>query len=152
MELDTENPDGGENPIGGEEANSGIFQELTNLTIGQTYDLSFWYLSRTGTIDDNGIDVYWGNTLDANVLAPSTIGHVDLEQTASVNNFQNWTKYSFLLTATHSEMKVGFGATGLQNEEGGLIDNVSLVAVPEPTTLVLFLGGLLGLGLRRKHS
>jgi hypothetical protein len=138
-------------------SNSGMFQELSNLIIGQTYDLSFWYLARSDdsdpSVSGNGIDVYWGNSQAT--LSTSIIGNVDLDQTGPINNFQQWTKYTYQIKATHEEMKVGFGATGAGNESGGLIDNVSLaitVDVPEPTTLVLFLGGLLGLGLRQKRS
>lgn len=130
----------------GGNSNSAMVQEITGLTVGADYTLSFWYQPRTSqgafNFNDNGIDVYWGNPA---------------EQIDSISNeFRvadtDWTEYVYTLTATDENMILGFVADGLENTLGGFIDNVSLTSVPEPASIAMFGLGLAALGLSRRKE
>ncbi len=160
------------------ESNAGIAQSLKFLTVGATYELSFWFRARTTNIEDNILNIYWMPTssydplkgvLDASAVLPSIQefikGTVDYK--LSDDNNTKWVQYAQKLVATSSEMTIGFGAGGNAqwlsqdwadvvetngNKEGAQLDNVSLVAVPAPASIGLFGLGLLALGLRRRMS
>ncbi|UZE95356.1 PEP-CTERM sorting domain-containing protein [Alkalimarinus alittae] len=127
-------------------SNSSMSQDLFGLTIGQTYQLDFWYKARTASTNDNGINVSWGESPD---LSPFTYAF-NVDGTAPMP----WTLVTGFLTATAAEMTLTFSATGNENTLGGFIDNVSLKAasVPEPASLALFGLGLLGLASRRSRK
>lgn len=147
-------------------SNAGIFQQLSGLATGQTYELSFWYRARTTKADDNGLAVYWqANTspLTQSILTPT------VDYNAQAENNSIWTQYKQTLTATSSQMLIGFGGLGnslytpksdptgansLANGsgKGALLDNVSLTAVSAPATFGLFGLAALGLMLRRRKA
>ncbi len=144
-------------------SNSGIFQQLTGLKVGATYELSFWYRSRTTAADDNGLGVYWQP--NAGLLnQASYISKVDYD--AQAGNDKAWTQYKVTLVATANQMVLGFGglgnalynktAAGNGNGKGGLLDNVSLefvsAPVSAPATVGLFGLAALGLMLRRRRA
>lgn len=140
-------------------SNSGMFQLVSGLKIGQTYELSYWYRSRDSSSDTNGLNVYW----KAN---GSVINKTNADFTADYsktdNNHVNWVQYKHIVIATSTEMLLGFGgsgekmrtsagATGGGDGKGALLDMVELVAVPAPATIALFgLAGLALLSRRRK--
>jgi hypothetical protein len=141
-------------------SNAGIFQLLTGLNIGQTYELSFWYRARDTAADNNGLNVYWKTN---GSVINKTNADFTYDYNAIENNNANWVNYKEKVIATSTEMLIGFGGAGEQiynptknttgggNGKGALLDMVSLVAVPAPATIALF--GLAGLALfsrRRK--
>lgn len=160
------------------ESNAGIAQSLSGLTVGATYELSFWYRARTTMLDDNLLKVYWMPTavasalngaLDASQIMPLISQYVvkTVDYKAADNNNAKWVKYTQAFIASNSNMTLGFGADGNAqwksenwadvietngNKEGAQLDNVSLVAVPAPASIGLFGLGLLALGLRRRMS
>ncbi len=160
------------------ESNAGIAQSLSGLTVGSTYELSFWYRARTTLLDDNLLKVYWMPTavasalngaLDASQIMPLISQYVvkTVDYKAADNNNAKWVKYTQAFIASNSNMTLGFGADGNAqwksenwadvietngNKEGAQLDNVSLVAVPAPASIGLFGLGLLALGLRRRMS
>ena len=127
-------------------SNSSMSQDLFGLTVGQTYQLDFWYKARTGATNDNGINVSWGESPD---LSPFTYAF-NVDGIAPMP----WTLVTGFLTATAAEMTLTFSATGNENTLGGFIDNVSLKAasVPEPATIALLGLGLLGFASRRRKQ
>lgn len=49
----------------GTDTNSVMYQTIDSLSVGASYELSFWYHARTnnGAANDNGIEVLWGDSL-----------------------------------------------------------------------------------------
>lgn len=129
--------------------NSSMYQQLTGLSVGESYLLSFWYHARTNNGDnDNGIDVSWGAS------APGVLQLAIVNETLqSTNNL--WIEKTVSLFANQSTMYLTFAATGLNNSLGGFIDNISLTkaaSVPESSGLVLFGLGLMGLIAVRRRT
>ena len=144
-------------------SNAGIFQKLTGMQVGATYELSFWYRARTTKDDDNGLGVYWQP--NAGLLnQANSITKVDYD--AQTGNNQAWTQYKATLVASAKDMYLGFGGLGNAlynknsdangNGKGALLDNVSLekIASPvsAPATFGLFGLAALGLMLRRRKA
>lgn len=143
------------------ESNVGISQNLTGLTVGATYELSFWYRSRTTLADDNIMNVFWLPTDKLANYADFTAKTVDLAD--DLSNHNQWTEYKVKLVATSTNMTVGFGAAGNAgftwkgqtsvngNKSGAMLDNVDMREVPLPATAALMLGGLLLMAQRRRR-
>ena len=121
--------------------NMAIKQTVTTV-LGQQYKLTFAYSPRESVPSgSNGIDVFWNN---------ESLTSLDLQGGDSGND---WVVYTFLVTGTGSDT-LKFGASGYSNSYGGSLDAVTLDAVPEPATMLLFGTGILGLAgvARRKRS
>lgn len=155
--------------------NVGIYQDLTNLTIGKEYELTFWYRARTTNANDNLLDLYWLKTNDVLNYAGQKTATVDFNSAVVVgnqvvNNHENWVQYKFNLTASATEMSLGFGGSGEKtfsytdkkgltytsfdgSKQGALLDNVTLTEkVPEPATLAMFGLAAAGLLARRRKA
>lgn len=106
--------------------NSGLLvwgQTVSGLTVGQQYEFSLW-LSSWDSHSPAIIDVRIDNVNQATFYAPATTGV--------------WVNHAFLWTATSTS--AGFTAiydnnTVAQGNDFAL-DDISLVAVPEPTTMI----------------
>jgi hypothetical protein len=109
------------------------------------YSLSFYYQPRTSRPGDNGIAVFFDG---------EQIGAAD----GTRSDLTGWTEYSFELADVSAGLhSISFEAFGLENTLGGFIDTVSLDDMsishtPEPSTVLLFGLGLVGLasGGRRR--
>ena len=120
-----------------------------NTSMGQSvalgvgrYALSFWYSPRVSTLGDNGID-YSIAGLSGNVSGPSII---------PVTAVGLWTEITSVFSiSTAGSYNLVFAATGIDNSLGGLIDNVSISAVPVPAAGFLLVGALGGLAALRRR-
>lgn len=143
-------------------AESGTYSvELTHLTAssiatviptlaGNVYSLSF------GAATSNLPPVYPYYSATGVVSAGSLVDQPFSATLSSPPSTQTYTPYSFLFTATGPTTTIRFTSTGPDNSHyGPVIDSVSIVAVPEPTTSVLLgigLAWLAGARLRSKHN
>jgi hypothetical protein len=108
-----------------------LFQTVTGLTEGKSYNLSYLYGGRTSGGPDT-MDVTFGSASVA-----TNTGSIGV-----------WTPNSYIVTATDSSMTLAFASRttdGLPSY-GNEITDVSLTAVPEPTTWAMMLLGLGGIG------
>jgi len=115
--------------------NSWISQTF-DTTIGQSYKVSFYFSPRAGVAADSNDISALINGATALTASGSGVG-------ASGNV---WKEYSFNFVAAGDLSTLGFKAGGLSNSYGGSLDNVSVTAVPEPSSWATMLVGLLGLG------
>jgi hypothetical protein len=118
----------------------------TPFTIGDMYELSFWAAGSA-----NG---------DNNLRVTLTTTSLQIQEEFNVHTFTdintglNWNRYTVPFTATDYTMILGFLATDSSHpEQNGSVylDNVSIIAVPEPTGAVLMLAAGLTLGIRRRR-
>ena len=115
---------------------SNILQDISTAS-GSFYLFSFAYAGREGGTEgpgNNEIDVYWNDQL------------LEELRTTTVHE---WYLKEYIVQATSAISRIKFNDVGNPNSTGGYLDAVSVVEIPEPTTLLLT-----GLGflccLRRK--
>jgi hypothetical protein len=131
--LPAASPAGG-NFIGADGAASyrgAITQTISGLTVGSTYALSFYWAGAqqsgfTGPTTDS-----WQVSLGSqtfSTLVESNVSH----------GFTGWQQQTFTYTATSTSEVLSFLAIGTPNgmPPFSLLDGPSMVAVPEPTTIV----------------
>lgn len=104
--------------------------------------LSFWYTPRIG----------WGagtNGVQVSLAGLATV----VMQDAAGGAVPDWQRFTALVDLGSSGSAVlRFAAVGTSDMAGGLIDNVSVTAVPEPASAWMALLGLAGLGWRRRRA
>ena len=116
-----------------------ISQTITT-TPGTQYTLQFWVANPQGG-SDNLFQVNWGGTLLSLTGANLNSG--------VVTGGSGWTLISTTVTATSTSTSLVF--SGYNQSAGTLLDDVSVVAVPEPMAASSLVAGVLGLTIRRRR-
>lgn len=112
-----------------------IYQTF-NTVIGQSYDVSFFYSARSS--NDEAFNFSVGNL--ASLVNDHVVG--------------SWSQYTNSFVATNAFTTITFTTTDTSTV-GNFLDGVSVTTkhnVPEPSAVLLFALGLLGLGLARKSA
>ncbi len=114
-----------------------VQQTVTGLTVGQTYVLSWAYGDRPGSGDEE-LQVFFGSDLVA----------TDTDTLEGSNSAVLWFPNALIVTATSASEVLSFNGVYVDGSPsyGNELDAVSLVATPEPSTLLLFVSGLCLLG------
>ncbi len=118
-----------------------ITQDLATVA-GQTYTLSFWYSDRAGTqAFTNGLSFSVGDVLSGGVAGADNTGADNV-----------WHHVSRTFVADGSTTALSFTGTGASDSLGMSLDNVSVLAVPEPATVGLLACGLALVGVARRRQ
>ena len=123
-----------------------IWQDMTT-TIGQQYTLTFQY----GAISANSLQSLKAEVLDGT----SVLGFLDVSATGTSNLAAILSApYSLSFVASSITTRLLFSDTSsITNSVDGVLDNISVTAVPEPGTYAMLLAGLAAVGFvarRRK--
>jgi hypothetical protein len=120
---------------GGASGDLGFISQNIATVVGQHYNIHLWLANLSGFSDGTAIEVRWG----ANIVYPLT---------TDIPGF-GYKEIVIDPIATSSTTSLSIG---LRDDSFFLnVDNISVRAVPEPTTLALLLGGLSAAGLSRRR-
>lgn len=102
-------------------------------TAGQTYLLTFWYAVSLGTVPANNVlfDARWNLDSLFSTTTQSSWGQVGT----------SYTEFSTLVTGGGSDNLIFYASNVGSTPVDVYLDNVSLVATPEPTSLALLVQG-----------
>ena len=137
-------------------ANGSLDQTVNGLTIGQTYNLSFYWagielFNRTGYQSIQLTGSLGGDGFDTSV-------YLNTAPAGEPGSFSGWMPADFTFTANATTEVLSFLAVGTPAGNlppFALLDGVSLTAVPEPSTWAMMLVGFGGLGyaaFRRRRT
>lgn len=138
---------GSPSPVGGKvfaELDADFNSSMSRIIGPGTYDLSFLYSPRPGVgFGSNGILVS---------LNGSELGQISATGLSGGNTA--WSTIVMQRFTVGSNSTLTFTANGTSDSLGGYIDNITLAAVPEPTTWALFILGFgaIGYAMRRRSS
>jgi choice-of-anchor C domain-containing protein len=113
----------------------GSIAQTVNTTAGETYQLSFWEAGNT----DGGSTV---KSLSA-IVNGTQIGDALFDDTGKSRSNMGWQQYSYDFTSSGGPTTISFQSNE-PSPWGPALDNVSLQAVPEASSVILF--GLLLVG------
>jgi choice-of-anchor C domain-containing protein len=126
----------------------GIISQILSTVIGQVYNVTF-SISRNpdnGANPRNGFVTWTGASNQA----------FSFNNTSSTRSNMLWEQRTVQFTATSTSTTLGFGAdpASSQNAFGPALDNVTIAAVPEPSTWLMLLAGfgLVGGAMRRRKQ
>ena len=123
-------------------ANAGVFSQTITLSLAGTYELSYMAAGRP----DNGSGA--GGNLPYQILLDSTI--IANDATATGQPFTN--RLSDFVATSGSHTLTFETAAGAAGDNTAFFDIVAIQPVPEPSTAVLFLSGLIAVVAARRIS
>ena len=117
-----------------------IQQTINGLTVGDQYNVSFWWAGAQEFAVDGDTTEQWQVSLGNQTLYTSVLPNPS-------HGFTGWKYESLTFTADNSSDVLSFLAVGTPQGTPPfvLLDGVTMNAVPEPGTLALSVGGLLGI-------
>ncbi len=135
--------------------NGAFEQDISGLTVGAKYKLSFWYANgelsnRTGFATEQLTGSFGGDAF-------STPTFNNTQPVGVAGDFSGWSKATFTFTAHATDQVLSFLASGTPAANlppVSFLDKVSLTDVPEPAvwTMMLVGFGSLGAAMRRRRK
>jgi choice-of-anchor C domain-containing protein len=122
----------------------GSISQTFDTVNGLTYTVKFWLAGNP----DGGPTI---KPLLVDVGGATTLYNFDV--TGASRGAMNWVEKSYTFTATGASTTLTF-ASNSGTAYGPALDNVSVVAVPEPATWAMMIGGLglVGVSMRRRKT
>jgi hypothetical protein len=129
---------------GGNVANISTLDQMISTVLGRKYVMTFDYGAFGNGSQTLTAKVFSGSALLAS-LSPTKIADNNLGSTFS--------NYSLNFTGGAAPMKISFGVDGFTNNVDGVLDNVAVSAIPEPSTWAMMIGGfgIVGTAMRRRR-
>ena len=127
-------------------------QTINGLTIGRTYQLSFYWAGGELADRTNFQTVQLTGSFGSSTFATPVYTNANQSPPNPANtpgSFSGWMLETFYFTATQTSETLSFLAVGTPAANlppFALLDGVSLTAVPEPSTWAMMLVGFAGLG------
>jgi hypothetical protein len=117
---------------------------ITGLTVGQLYDLTFTYWGDNRPGQDYVLRLYFGSGI------VDTISGTD----GTSGSIPGGTLHTYSFTATANSLVLGFGQNSPSGSQASpIVDNLSITAVPVPAAVWLLGSALLGMmGMMRRRS
>jgi hypothetical protein len=137
--------------LDGDFQTTAVTQNVTGLTIGKSYNLTFNYAFSQQTN-------FYGDTIQSLAVGIGSTSWDSGNVTLPSQGFSGWTSGGTSFTATSTSEVLSFLATGnLQVPPFALVSDVSITGVPELSTWAMMLAGFAGLGFvgyrrREKNS
>lgn len=129
---------------GGDGANDGQISQTLTTVAGTEYQLDFLY-GATSSPDGLGTQSIAVTVGSLNTTVVSALGQRDFSLVLAPLTFD------FLASGPTTTLTFTNASGALTNSIDGMLDSVSVTAVPEPTSLLMLAAGLGGLGLTRKR-
>lgn len=123
-----------------------LTQSISGLTIGQEYELSFYWAAGQQRTFDGPTTERWQVSLGSETYSTPTYSLAN-------HDFSGWMTQTMTFTATSATSVLSFLAVGTPNglPPFVLLDGVSMKAVPEPAAGALVIAGLFGCALIRRR-
>lgn len=108
-----------------------IYQNLSGLTIGQEYEVSFFLRARNASSQGGSLYLQLGT---GNLGQNQTILTTNAETGPTVSS---WEHITASFTATTVDPRLNFVFVSSSGDQMVFLDNISIAAVPEPSTVAL---------------